>query len=934
MTEVRTKAIEIFYSYAHKDERLRNELDKHLFNMKKQGLITSWYDRDISAGTEWEHEIDMRLNSAQIILLLISPDFLASEYCYSIEMTRALERHETGEARVIPILMQPVDWQGAPFKKLQVLPKSAKPVTRWKNRAEAFLDITKGIREAVKDLAKPPAIFTDAATRLLSSSQDSGNGTPAPDPVWNVPFRRNPFFTGRDEIIALLRTKLSASKTPLPLIIRGLGGVGKTQTASEYAYRYRNDYQHVLWVRADTADLVVADFVDIATSLNLPIKNEKDQRLVVTIVKRWFQTHHNWLLIFDNADNLEMVRDFLPIGEQGHILLTTRTPATGTEVQEVELESMSPGESALFLLRRAKRIELDTALEAAPELDQDKAQEISALLGGLPLAIAQAGAYIERTKCGLSGYLEHYEKRRNAFLQDRNGLPLDYDKSVATTWSLSFEKIEETSTAAADLLRLCAFLQPDAIPEELIRDGASELGSAFQSIATDLLEWDETIEELLRYSLVRRNPDDATLTIHRLVQAVLRDGMNPDTQREWAERVVRLVNRAFPEVKFENWPRCQRYLPHAQVCMTLVEEWNLEFEEVARLLDLAGDFLRERAHYTEAEPLLIKALSLREKLLGSENLAYAESLYHVARLYYDQGKYTKAESLYLQALSIREKVLGPGHPDVATTLNYLGLVYLAQRRHVEAKSLHQRALSIREQVLCPDHPDVAYSLFNLAGISVGQEDHKQTEALQQRGIEIFEKTLSPEHPDILHGIYLLALDYIRQEKYEQALPLLERALTNSEKVLGHEHPQTALFLRGFGFFYYQQSLYDQAEVFELRALAIREKILGYEHPYTGYGLRDLAITYIAQGKYETAKPLLRRSLAIFEKTFGFDNLIVADLLVVYASTLRVTKQKKEAVQLETRAKLIRDKHTQENEIESNHEEKARLIYNANDFFLS
>src|ERR1700738_3146302 len=134
MTEVRTKAIEIFYSYAHKDERLRNELDKHLFNMKKQGLITAWYDRDISAGTEWEEEIDTRLNSAQIILLLISSDFLASEYCYSIEMKRALERHDAGEARVIPVLLQPVDWQGAPFKKLQVLPKNAKPVTRWKNR--------------------------------------------------------------------------------------------------------------------------------------------------------------------------------------------------------------------------------------------------------------------------------------------------------------------------------------------------------------------------------------------------------------------------------------------------------------------------------------------------------------------------------------------------------------------------------------------------------------------------------------------------------------------------------------------------------------------------------------------------------------------------------------------------------------------------------
>ncbi|HWS83903.1 MAG TPA: toll/interleukin-1 receptor domain-containing protein [Ktedonobacteraceae bacterium] len=146
--------ITLFYSYAHNDESLRNELDKHLSLLRNQGLIAQWHDRDITAGTEWANQINDHLNTAHIILLLISSDFLGSEYCYSIEMKRALERHEIGEARVIPILLRPVDWRDAPFSMLQALPKNAQPITTWKNRDLAFEDIAKQIRKVVDELRR------------------------------------------------------------------------------------------------------------------------------------------------------------------------------------------------------------------------------------------------------------------------------------------------------------------------------------------------------------------------------------------------------------------------------------------------------------------------------------------------------------------------------------------------------------------------------------------------------------------------------------------------------------------------------------------------------------------------------------------------------------------------------------------------------------
>ena len=158
-----SNAVKVFFSYSHKDEALRDELATHLSLMKRQGVIEAWHDRNISAGSEWENAIDENLNDADIILLLVSANFLASEYCYDKEMTRAMERHETKEARVIPIILKPTDWNGAPFGKLQALPKNAQPVTRWQDQDEAFLDITKGIRRVAEDIAKSKSASSTVA---------------------------------------------------------------------------------------------------------------------------------------------------------------------------------------------------------------------------------------------------------------------------------------------------------------------------------------------------------------------------------------------------------------------------------------------------------------------------------------------------------------------------------------------------------------------------------------------------------------------------------------------------------------------------------------------------------------------------------------------------------------------------------------------------
>ena len=167
------KPIELFCSYAHEDELHLQKLEIHLSMLKRQELIATWHDRKITAGTQWAQAIDTHLNSASVILLLVGPDFFASDYCCGIEMTRALERHQTNEARVIPILLRPVDWHGAPFAHLQALPTNAKPVTRWSNRDEAWASVATGIRRAIEDLA-PLSANPSHRKRPVSEREDRG----------------------------------------------------------------------------------------------------------------------------------------------------------------------------------------------------------------------------------------------------------------------------------------------------------------------------------------------------------------------------------------------------------------------------------------------------------------------------------------------------------------------------------------------------------------------------------------------------------------------------------------------------------------------------------------------------------------------------------------------------------------------------------------
>jgi tetratricopeptide (TPR) repeat protein len=753
--------------------------------------------------------------------------------------------------------------------------------------------------------------LNDQETRLLLEASLT-----ALAPHWLVPLPRNTLFTGREEILEALHEQLGANQTVAltqSSALHGLGGVGKTQIALEYVYQHSLEYSAVFWISAETEEHIVSSLLHIAEVLQLPERNDKDQQRVIAAVQRWLSTHGKWLLIWDNIEDLAMLERFLPSARSGAILITTRCQALGTLARGMHLLPMEQEEGMLFLLRRAKVLPSEATSEDLQQLavrmpgEYAAALELVTVLGGLPLALDQAGAYIEETGCSLADYLQRYEQQR-AQLLDRRGMPAgNHPHSVTATFVLVSQQAEREQHAAADLLRVCALLHAEAIPEELFGTGASHLGPELAEQAGDPVQFDQVVATLRRLSLVQRQAETRTLSLHRLVQAVLQERMSEQEHREWLIRIVAALNAVFPEVTYEVWGQCERFLPHVLVCAATFPEQGADQEILAEVLRKAADYLRSRAQYEQAEPLYRHALYLLEQALGPEHLSVARLSQNLAILLRSQGKYEQAEILIEEAIHIREQLLGPIHPDVATSLNILANFFAEQGKYEQAETLYQRVLRIREQALESLHPHLASSFNNLALLYTMLGKYEQAEPMCQRALAIREKLLGPEHPDVAQTLHNLALLFYEQGKYEQAEPMYQRALAIREKLLGPEHPDVAQTLNNLASLYAEQGKYEQAETLGRRALCINEQALGLEHPLVAHPLNNLANIAREQGQDEQAESLYQRALHIREQNLGEHHLDTAQILYDLAVFRQKQGNLSEAISLLERALSIRSR---------------------------
>ncbi len=680
---------DFFISYTHADTKWAEWIGWQLEEAGYSTILQAW---DFQPGMNFVLEMDQAATVARCTIAVLSPDYLSARYTQP-EWAAAFRRDPTSEkGALLPVRVQNCEVEGLLGTIIYI-----DLVDLDERRGRETL--LAGVRQ---ERGKPKTApgFPGEGKHTIPEPPHFPGSLP---PLWNVPYRRNAYFTGREDILKHLADALRTGNTAAvtqPQAISGLGGIGKTQSAVEYAYRYATDYQTVLWVTAATQDTLIASFLDLARLLNLPEKDEQDQTITVQAVKQWLEHHDHWLLIVDNADDLALTEEFLPTAGKGHIILTTRAQAPGTLAERINVEKMDTQEGMLFLLRRAKVLAKEAPLAQASEIDRAASERIVTAMDGLPLALDQAGAYIEETCCSVSAYLSSYRQRQAELLKRRGGTGKEHPEPVATTWSLSFEQVERLNPMSTDLLRVCAFLAADAIPEDLLLEGATELSARLQPLTTDTTRINDALGILQGYSFVKRDPQERTLSIHRLVQEVLKASMDEQTRRAWAERVVKAVNLAFPDVSDVTLRmQCERFLPHALVCTRLIEDYGFEFAEAARLLNQTARYLYRRAQYPQAEPLYQHTLAIYEQQLGPEHPDTANSLNNLAALYNEQGKYEQAEPLLQRALAIREKQLGPEHPSTAQSLNNLAVLYDTQGKYEQAEPLYQRALGIVEKTV-------------------------------------------------------------------------------------------------------------------------------------------------------------------------------------------------------------------------------------------
>jgi tetratricopeptide (TPR) repeat protein len=655
-----------------------------------------------------------------------------------------------------------------------------------------------------------------------------------PAEYWNVPYQHNPYFVGRETILQSLRQRLIPGEkaTTLTQSISGLGGIGKTQIAVEYAHRYGEQYEAVLWIQADSQEVAMVGLLRLATEvLVLPEQQEAEQQIAA--VMRWLQKRHDWLLIFDNVEDPQAILStFVPSKHQGSVLITTRRRDAGTLAHNEVLPLLSEDEAILFLLRRAGRIAKSASVTDATSTDFFLARDLCQLLGHLPLALDQAGAYIAENGCSLQRYRELYEHSRPKLL-DRRG-SRDHPDSVVMTFWLSWEQIQQRNALAGKALQFCAFLATDQIPEPLVQAGImfSETEKAPEDV-----ELDEALGLLYRYSLIERA--GPSLSLHRLVLDVTQEVLSEEEQQQWMRRAIRVVNAFFPSGEHGTWLQCEILLPHALTCAKWISVLGQKKFEDAQLLGASGLYLYERGQYREAEPLLKHALLIREEQLEVSHTDVTNSLNNLAALYRAQGRYGEAELLYQRALDIAEGQLGASHPQTAASLNNLAAVYESQGRYGEAEPLYRRALRIAEKQLGASHPQTAASLNNLATLYENQGHYGEAEPLYQRALHIREEQLGASHPDTAGSLNNLALLYYNQGHYGEAEPLLKRALLIAEEQLGGSHPQIAGSLSNLAELYRIQGRYGEAEPLYRRAVKVALTSLGPEHPQTQQILRNL-----------------------------------------------------------------------------------------------
>ncbi|RDW69390.1 hypothetical protein BP6252_08410 [Coleophoma cylindrospora] len=671
-------------------------------------------------------------------------------------------------------------------------------------------------------------------------------------------------FVARETELVEMHRHLCGDGSRRTVILHGLGGIGKTQLTIAYAKRHKDNYSAIFWLNIKDEDSLKQSFAKVARQISrqhpsarqlISIEVEKDLDKVVDRVKAWLSLPNNtrWLVIYDNYDNPELagntdptavdIRKYLPEAYQGSIVITTRSShvRNGHTIQVRKLMNVRDSLEVLsYTSRRDGLMDNPEAIKLAQELD------------GLPLALATAGAYLDQVAISASDYLRLY-KESWAKLQRRSPELSSYeDRTLYSTWQVSYNQVEKRNSLSAKLLHLWAYFDSQDLWFELLQHSNSADPRWLQELVEDELSFHDAVRVLCDHGLV-----EVDTSSQELIES-----------RGYTKLAVKIVASHVPsEEAVQPWLTERRLLQHAARCSYIVNGLDVD-DDMAWAYFGLGFLYKSQSKLDEAEKMYQRALDGYEKVCGPDHVSTLDTVNNLGCFYYGQGKLDEAEKMYQRALDGKEKALGPDHVSTLETVNNLGTLYHDQGKLDEAEKMHQRALDGKEKALGPDHVSTLETVNDLGYLYQSQDKPDEAEKMYQRALDGKENALGPDHVSTLYTVNNLGYLYQSQGKPDEAEKMYQRALDGKEKALGPNHVSTLMTVGNLGNLYEDQGKLDEAEIMYQWALDGMENALGPDHVSTLDTVNNFGILYQSQGKLDEAEKMYQRVLDEYEKILG------------------------------------------------------------------
>jgi len=687
-------------------------------------------------------------------------------------------------------------WLALYHRKLLVIAKAGDMAARGPNHAPtdasraaqaAHLARLKAVgRHPGCTFANPDNLANQIAYSVILDLLAKARAERTPRRPKNLPFTSlGSLFKGREEVLDTLHKALNTDAGGRTAIVgralHGLGGIGKTRLAVEYALQHESEHSALLFLRADALAALDTSLAALAGPdiLDLPEKDAREDAAKIAAALGWLAAHPGWLMIVDNVDDetaVAAVDKLLARLSGGKVIVTGRAGNFPASLRKLELDVLDRPASVAFLLERT-----DEDRTHAPD-DARLAQELAGELGDLALGLEQAGAYVATQHIGFARYLNLWREKRETVLNwfDPTLMSYKHDVGLAATWATSVDRL---TPAARRLLERLAFLAPEPVPDSLLDVAAPGDPEAFDVRAARA--------NLFAYSLISRAAVEAGkaaqdgFVVHRLVQDFARRSMTDERRGEALREALRWVNTAFVGDPWDvrSWPLLDPLTTHSLAVGGRGDEAGIG-EPTGQIFAKLGILLEAKARYAESETAKKRAVEIGEKSFEPNHPELAIRIGNLAQLFQSFGRYDEAEPLMQRALVMTEASYGNDHPTVATSLsNLAGLLY-ATNRVGEAEPLCRRALAIEEGSYGPDHPQVAIDINNLAILLAATNRLDEAEPLMRRALAIAEMSEGPEHPNVATCLNNLAGLLRDTNRLDEAEPLFRRALAIDEASYG------------------------------------------------------------------------------------------------------------------------------------------------------